>query len=88
MNETPEQIVENTRLMNEEIRKDAFSYENWKFVLSAFEDRWNGIVNRLMEYEKGKYSYDETIPLVQRQLSVLALEMDRVSTRNVLKPGE
>lgn len=88
MAETPAQIAENMRLMNVRLMNDSFTYESWKEVLSSFEDRWNGIVNRVMEYEKGKYSYEDAIPLVQRQLSVLALEMDRVSTRNVIKPGE
>jgi len=79
MIETPEQIAENMRLMTEEIKRDSFTYDNWLAIINAMHDRWLDIIEAIQ-------SFQTIVPPVQRQLSVLALEMDRVSTRNVLEP--
>ena len=86
MIETPEQIAENMRLMTEEIKRDSFTYDNWLAIINAMHDRWLDIIEAIQSLQNGSRSFQTIVPPVQRQLSVLALEMDRVSTRNVLEP--
>ena len=86
--ETPEEIAENTRIMNEVVLKDSFTIEKYYEVIRAMNDRWLSIMNHLEKYENGDNTYEQTFAPCQRQLSILALEMDRVSTRNIRQPGE
>jgi hypothetical protein len=86
--ETPEEIEANTRVMNELVRKDSFTIEKFYEVVGELDQKWQSIMRRLEQYENGDTDWDNTFPPVLRNMSVLGLELDRISTRTVLREGE
>ena len=77
-------MVPNRLRRTPEVIEDYLTYATFNALMIQFEDQWNDIVNALIEYRNGIRTFNDTIPAIKRQLSVLGQEMDRTSTREVL----
>ena len=77
-------MVPNRLRRTPEVIDDYLTFASFNALMIQFEDKWNDIVNALLQYQNGMRKFDDTIPAIKRQLSVLGQEMDRASTREVL----
>lgn len=77
-------MVPNRLRRTPEVEDDYLTFGAFNSLMINFEDKWNDIINALIQYHNGMRTFDDTIPAIKRQLSILGQEMDRASTRVVL----
>ena len=72
----------------EKLEDDVVSYKTFRTLLTVFEDRWNDIVNLQIKVDRKEVTPEYAYAIIQRQLSTLGQEMDRLSVRTLYNEEE